>query len=128
MPTALATPREGVDLVTHDPTAHGPILVATDGMSSASAALDAAALMSAGNDTRVTVLSVLEPVPLVAADYGLLLPPVDTDNARRDALRARVEEQLAECVGKRPNWDVQVRDGDPASVIARTARESDAPA
>lgn len=126
MPTALATPREGVDLVSNDPTAHGPILVATDGMASSRAALDAAALFSEGTDTRVTVLAVLEPVPLVAADYGLLLPPVDTDNARRDALRARVEELLLECVGKRPNWEVQIKDGDPAAVIARTARESGA--
>lgn len=126
MPTALATPREGVGQVSDDSTMHGPILVATDGTTSANAALNAAALMTAGDDTRVTVLAVLEPVPLVAADYGLLLPPVDSDNARRDALRARVEEQLAESVGTRSNWDVQVRDGDPATVIARTARESNA--
>lgn len=126
MPTALATPQEGVGLVSHDPTMNGPILVATDGMASSRAALDAAALLSAGGDSRVLVLAVLEPVPLVAADYGLLLPPVDTDNARRDALRARVEELLLESVGRRANWEIQIRDGDPASVIARTARESDA--
>ncbi|MEP7381543.1 MAG: universal stress protein [Gemmatimonadota bacterium] len=112
--------------MTQSSTLHGPILVATDGMASATAALSAAALLARSEETPVTVLTVLEPVPLVAADYGLLLPPADTDNARRAALRSRVEDQLAESVGPRPNWDVQVRDGDPSGVIGRTAREINA--
>ena len=90
MSTATATPRTGVEIVTNATNLLGPILVATDGTSSASAALKAAALMSDGESARVMVLAVLEPLPLVAADYGLLLPPAETDDARRQALLTRV--------------------------------------
>jgi nucleotide-binding universal stress UspA family protein len=38
----------------------------------------------------------------------------------------RVREQVTETVGPHPKWEVQVRDGDPAAVIARTAREQGA--
>lgn len=123
MSTALATPETGVAVVSEDHNLLGPILVATDGTTSASAALKAAALLGDRTGANVTVLAVLEPLPLVAADYGLLLPPAETDDARRAALIERVREQVTETVGPRPKWDVQVRDGDPAAVIARTARE-----
>ena len=126
MSTATATPRTGVEIVTNATNLLGPILVATDGTSSASAALKAAALMSDGESARVMVLAVLEPLPLVAADYGLLLPPAETDDARRQALLTRVYDQIAETVGAQPSWEVQVRDGDPAAVIARTGREVEA--
>lgn len=126
MSTALATPQAGVDIVTSDLNLVGPILVATDGTSSANAALKAAALMADRTNAHVTVLAVLEPLPLVAADYGLLLPPAETDEARRQALAQRVRDQVQEVAGSRPNWDVQVRDGDPAAVIARMGRESKA--
>ncbi|HMN08562.1 MAG TPA: universal stress protein [Gemmatimonadaceae bacterium] len=126
MSTALATPRAGVATVTSDLNLTGPIIVATDGTASASAAIKAAALMADRTGAHVTVLAVLEPLPLVAADYGLLLPPAETDEARRQALAQRVRDQLSETVGARPNWDVQVRDGDPAAVIARMGREAKA--
>lgn len=126
MSTALATPQAGVATVTNDLNLTGPIVVATDGTTSANAALKAAALMADRTGAQVTVLSVLEPLPLVAADYGLLLPPAETDEARRQALSERVRVQLAEVAGARPNWDVQIRDGDPAAVIARAGREAGA--
>jgi len=112
-----------VDIVTSDIKPLGPIVVATDGTTSASAALKAAGQLAGRTAASVHVLAVLEPLPLVAADYGLLLPPAETDDARRSALMARVREQLTETVGAHPNWQVEVRDGDPAAVIARTARE-----
>lgn len=121
-----ATSRTEVEIVTNATNLLGPIVVATDGTSSASAALKAAALLSDKASARVMVLAVLEPLPLVAADYGLLLPPVETDDARRQALLTRVYDQIAETVGAQPSWEVQVRDGDPAAVIARTGREVEA--
>lgn len=123
MSHALATPRAGVDIPFEAPTGQGPIVVATDGTISASAALRATAQLTDKSDATVVVLAVLEPLPLVAADYGLLLPPAETDNARRQALVQRVRDQIVETVGAHANWEVHVRDGDPASVIARTARE-----
>lgn len=126
MSTALATPQAGVDIVTSDINTLGPIVVATDGTTSASAALKAAAQLAERTGAGVTVLTVLEPLPLVAADYGLLLPPAETDEARRAALTTRVREQVLETVGAHPGWQVEVRDGDPAAVIARVAREAGA--
>lgn len=126
MSTALATPHAGVDIVLSEPEVTGPIVVATDGTTSAAAALKAAHAMASLNGAAVVVLTVLEPLPLVAADYGLLLPPSDTDDARRQALATRVRDQIVETVGPHANWDVQVRDGDPAAVIARVAREAGA--
>jgi nucleotide-binding universal stress UspA family protein len=126
MSTALASPHAGVDIVTNTDPFLGPIVVATDGTTSANSALKAAAQLAESSGATVSVLSVLEPLPMVAADYGLLLPPADTDAARRDALAQRVRDQIVEVVGPRPNWSVQVLDGDPAAVIARAGRESGA--
>lgn len=126
MSTALATPQVGVDVVTADHNLLGPIVVATDGTTSANAALKATATLADRTGANVIVLSVLEPLPLVAADYGLLLPPAETDDARRNALLQRVRDQVTEIAGPHPKWTLQVKDGDPASVIARTARETGA--
>ncbi|MEO6444673.1 MAG: universal stress protein [Gemmatimonadaceae bacterium] len=123
MREAVATPNTGTEAVLEELNLVGPIVVATDGTDSANAALRAAALMSGGTDIPVVVLTVVEPLPLVAADYGLLLPPVETEAARRAALIARVRDQMQEVLGAGTPWNVEVRDGDPAAVIARTARE-----
>lgn len=123
MSTALETPQVGVDVVSGDPNLLGPIVVGTDGTTSANAALKATAALADRTGANVIVLAVLEPLPLVAADYGLLLPPAETDDARRSALLQRVRDQVVEIAGQHPKWEVQVRDGDPAAVIARTARE-----
>lgn len=101
----------------------GPILVATDGTSSADIALRAAAQMADATRSLVTVLAVLEPLPIVAADYGLLLPPMEPDDDRRQALRERVSARVREMAGERPDWTTTILDGDPPSTIARVARE-----
>lgn len=100
-----------------------PILVATDGTSSADKALQAAAELAAASSRAVVVVAVLEPLPLVAADYGLLLPPMETEEARREALTRRVREQVGEIAGAQHDWQVVVHDGAPAATIARVARE-----
>lgn len=123
MTTAIATPNAGVATVLQELDLAGPLMVATDGTASADAALRAAAMMSDAGGEAVAVIAVLEPRPLVAADYGLLLPPVEAEGARREALEQRVRDQLKETVGERARWTLDVRDGDPAAVIARTARE-----
>ena len=126
MPNALATPQAGLHTVTASPTRLGPLLIATDGTASAAAALRAGAAFAELSGAPVTVLTVLEPLPLVAADYGLLLPPAEADVGRRDALTRAVRDQILDVAGDRPGWDVAVRDGDPAATIARVARELDA--
>ena len=103
----------------------GPILVATDGTESAEPALRAASVLSRHTGADVVALAVLEGLPLVAADYGILIPPLDTPVERRDALTRRVRAQLL-TLGSSADWTVEVREGDAAATIARSARECDA--
>lgn len=101
----------------------GPVLVATDGSPAADAALRAAAQLSRHADARVIVLTVMAPLPLVAADYGMMIPPVDSDQSRRKALHARVKEQIEGIGSVTTGWTFELRDGDPPAVIAQAARE-----
>lgn len=126
MLTATATPDTGTEVVPENRTSLGPILVATDGTASAEAALRAAALLSRHTQAGVIAISVLETLPLVAADYGMMIPPVDSDQARRQALLDRVRAQVATLGPDVRDWKVEVRDGDPPTTIARAAREAKA--
>jgi nucleotide-binding universal stress UspA family protein len=127
MSTAMATPATGATLVGAMPTHLGPLVVATDGTTSADAAIRAAAQYAQRANWPVTVVAVLEPAPIVAADYGILMPPIETEQARQQALEQRVRAQIREIVGSAAaNWTVEVRHGDPASTVARAARELDA--
>jgi nucleotide-binding universal stress UspA family protein len=122
MPSATATP----DVLAGTPNElHllGPVLVASDGTDSSRAALQAAAQIASHAEANVIVLTVLEPMPLVAADYGILMPPVQVDESRRAALLGRVRDQVADVVGDARGWAVELREGDPAATIARTAQE-----
>jgi nucleotide-binding universal stress UspA family protein len=101
----------------------GPILVATDGTSSSDGALKAAAQLAEHANAQVVALSVMDLSPVVAADYGVLLLPPDDEGARRSALFERVKQQIAEVSRDPTGWTIEVRDGDPAKVIARTAHE-----
>jgi nucleotide-binding universal stress UspA family protein len=99
----------------------GPVIVATDGTTSADAAVRAAMQLTGRSGASVVVLGVLEPMPLVAADYGLLLPPTDADDARRTALLGRLKAQVLEIAGPGHDWTIEMKQGDPATVVARTA-------
>lgn len=113
--------------VADDPTRSlGPVLVATDGTESADSALRAAAMLAAHSRADVIALAVLETLPLIAADYGILIPPIDTPSARRDGLLQRVRAQLRKLELDGDDWTVEIREGDPATTIARAARELDA--
>jgi len=124
MSTTTATPYTDGALAERDAIALGPILVATDGTSSSRAALKAAAQLAAHSESDVVVLTVLEPLPVVAADYGIMLPLEESAQTRRNALLERVKTQVAEVAGARSGWKIDLREGDPAYVIATTARET----
>ncbi|HEY5546955.1 MAG TPA: universal stress protein [Gemmatimonadaceae bacterium] len=123
MITATETPEAGLQSVVNDATTLGPILVATDGTASAEAALRAASMLERHTGAEVVVLAVLEGLPLVAADYGMLIPPIDSDESRRLALKERVRAQVEQANTLGSKWKVEVRDGDPPATIARAARE-----
>jgi nucleotide-binding universal stress UspA family protein len=104
-------------------TALGPIVVATDGTESAESALHAAAALARHSGADVVALTVLIGLPLIAADYGMVIPPIDSDDVRRQALLERVRKQVATLGHKAEEWKIELRHGDPATTIARTARE-----
>jgi nucleotide-binding universal stress UspA family protein len=108
------------------PSRLGPILLATDGTESSDAALRAASAIAAHSNAAVVVLAVLEGLPLVAADFGMAIPPVESTDTRRQALAERVRDQLNGFGPSARDWTVEIREGDPAATIARTAKDLDA--
>ncbi len=104
----------------------GPLVVATDGTKSADAAIRAAAQMAARSSADVHVIAVLEPIPLISGDYGILLPPADAIEARRETLEQRVRLQIRDLLGADATWSIEIVEGDPASVIARAGNERNA--
>ena len=104
----------------------GPVLVATDGTKSADAALRAASVLSTHTGADVVALAVLEGMPLIAGDFGLVIPPIESTDARRRALTQRVRDQLLGLGASTRDWTVEIREGEPAATIASTARELDA--
>jgi nucleotide-binding universal stress UspA family protein len=119
---AIATERSFQPAV-DESTTLGPIVVATDGTDSAASALNAAVVLARHSGAEVVVLSVLEGLPLIAADYGMIIPPIDAGDARRAALLHRVRAQVAQLGHEAREWTIELREGEPAAVIARTARE-----
>jgi nucleotide-binding universal stress UspA family protein len=126
MITTTEQPGTAATLGEEPATSLGPILVATDGTESAEAALRAAAMLATHTGADVTALAVLEGWPLVAADYGILIPPIDPPPARRQSLIQRVRTQLRTLKLDAEHWTIEIREGDPATTIARAARELDA--
>jgi nucleotide-binding universal stress UspA family protein len=96
MTTATERPEAGS--LVHDERvgARGPILVATDGTESSGAALRAAATFARDAGVAITVIAVMDSLPLVGADYGILIPPIDASPARRTVLMERIQSQVSE--------------------------------
>lgn len=123
MSTATERPDAGAKPDDRETTGLGPILVASDGTDSSDAALRAAVLYGRHSDAAVVVLAVLEGLPLIAADYGILIPPIDSATERRQALIHRVRAQVMALGSATADWTVEVREGEPAATIAHAARE-----
>jgi nucleotide-binding universal stress UspA family protein len=126
MITTTERPAAATQLLDESLRGLGPLLVATDGTESAASALHAAVLLSQQTGADVVVVAVLENLPIIAADYGILIPPIDSDQARRDSLLQRVRAQVSSLGAPAMNWTVEVRDGDPSATLAHAARQLDA--
>ena len=99
MTIATATPATG-SLAQHTRiTRTGPIVVATDGTPGSDAAVRAAAEYARQGNEGLTALAVLPPAPIVATEFGVLVPPENTEHARRHALEQRVRDQSDELLG-----------------------------
>jgi nucleotide-binding universal stress UspA family protein len=102
-----------------------PILLATDGLRDADAAVRITARLSESTGRPVTVVAVLEPPPLVTGEYAFVVPVTDVWKDRYDVLLARVRKQINAIAGVR-DWPIEVLTGQPATTIATTATMLDA--
>ncbi|MGZ8471528.1 MAG: universal stress protein [Gemmatirosa sp.] len=121
MPTTTA-PRTPLAGEARPRTSRGPILLATD----ARAVTDATAITARGIadrlGERVEVLAVLEPMPDYTVGSEVPALPPDFETARRAELQAAVCHRLEPVLGSRERWDLDIRYGTPARVIADVAR------
>lgn len=128
MPTTITSPIDGAvgaypatsDVV--NPVKTGPLLVATDGSESADAAFIAARLLAQRTGAPVEVLTVLGPQTLVAPALIPAVQTLDPETLRMDALGEGARRQLHTLVGDNTGWKVEMRYGDPATMIYRSAR------
>jgi nucleotide-binding universal stress UspA family protein len=56
----------------------------------------------------------------------MMIPPADSEDARRRHLNAKVREQVAGISPASRDWTIELRDGDPPNVIAAVARDVNA--
>jgi nucleotide-binding universal stress UspA family protein len=104
----------------------GPIVVATDGSTGCDAALSAAGRLAALHNSKVVVVSAVEPVVVVPMDFGIALPQVEIEEAQRSARATKVDEQLDRVGGRDEGWSTKIEYGEPAYVIANAAHDLDA--
>src|SRR5207248_1932637 len=96
-----------------------PLLVATDSMESADAAIRMAQTISRRTGRPVKLLAVHEPLPMVGPDVQIAESP-DMEAERRTHLRTLVLDQL-ERVGTGAEWPLEVVTGDAAATIVSVA-------
>jgi nucleotide-binding universal stress UspA family protein len=101
-------------------TTAGPLLVATDALGSADAAIRMAEAIALQTGRSVKLLAVYEPLPLASPEAQIAETP-DVQAERREYLRRLVKEQL-ERVGVDAKWPLEVATGDPAATIVNVAQ------
>jgi nucleotide-binding universal stress UspA family protein len=101
--------------------APGPILIATDGSEASDGAFAVAARLAKQRGAEVTVLAVLEPMPVFG--HEITVPPWVTNLKAKahDELAVRAKHQMRAQAAL--GWSLDIREGPPAVEIARVARE-----
>lgn len=112
----LAVPEIGV----HASVA-APIIIATDGREQSDSALVMGRLLANSSDV-LRLITVLKPVPMVP-DVPIPIP-LEIENAKTEEAKRAAAEQASRVLDEVP--DVEVREGDPATVIARMAHRAGA--
>ena len=97
------------------------LLIATDGTPQSDAAIALARLLPLGGQGEFKVLTVVDhpPIPWGTVDRSLVM---DYERGLQQEAQSKVKAQL-DRLGDN-NWSVEVRSGDPATVIAALAKES----
>lgn len=102
----------------------GPILVACDGDRSSIPALEAAHELSKRTKAPVRVIAVLEATPFFVYEYGAIAALPELMEGAREQLLIRVKELVMDVAGSGAEWTIDVRDGEAAAEIVRTASET----
>ena len=100
----------------------GPILAATDRTDESVSALRAAKVLNESLHVGVTVLAVIEPLPLIVPEPSSLLQPLVITPELTAVVREQAIKQIKEIGADPDTWIVDVEDGRPAEEIARAAR------
>jgi nucleotide-binding universal stress UspA family protein len=100
-----------------------PVVVATDGRDQSDTALVAGGLLAGSNGLRV--VTVLKAMPIVSPEAQLPVSP-DVEASRRAEVKRAVREQLGRVWDVPLDAEVEVYDGDPATMIANLAHQSNA--
>jgi nucleotide-binding universal stress UspA family protein len=98
------------------------LLVASDGTDGVGGALAVAAQLATRDSARVTVVTAIEPLPVVTPEMALSIPP-EMETRRRTELEQRVREQVARVVPGSGRWTLTQLEGQADAMIARAARE-----
>ncbi len=98
-----------------------PVIVATDGREQSDTALVAGGLLAAPND-GLRVITVVKPMPIVSPEAQLPVSP-DVEASRRAEAKRTVKEQLARVWQAPLAAEIEIYDGDPATMIANVAHE-----
>lgn len=104
----------------------GPIIVATDGSPACDAAVIAAHRLAVLHNSKVVVLSAVEPVVVVPMDLGIVFPYSDIEDAQRISRNTKVLEQLERVGVSDEGWTTRIEYGEPSSAVATAASELDA--
>ncbi len=107
-----------------EPTQSSPLLVATDGREQSDGAVRAGALLARNNDAW-RVITVASSFSIASQELDLEVA-AEAVAALRDAQLHSVKEQVKKILGERATVAVELRDGRPADVIARSATEANA--
>lgn len=103
----------------------GPIVVATDGSTACDSALIAAGRLAALHNSKVVVLSAVEPM-VVPMDFGTALPYSEIENAQRAGRVTEVAAQLERVGARDAGWSMRIEYGEPAYTIATAAQDLNA--
>lgn len=126
MTSATIAPRGSGATADINAVQRGPIIVATDGSTACDAALKAAGRLAVLHNSKVIVLSAVEPVVVDPMNFGIALQYSELENAQMTARETKVLAQLKRVGARDAGWSTRIDYGEPANAIATAARDLDA--
>jgi nucleotide-binding universal stress UspA family protein len=109
------------------PNKSGAILVATDGSAAGESAFQAASLIATKSGSKVRVLVIVEPLPVLMPDPALISEPLVTPPEMLDAARDKVVGQMRPLAPAELKWTAEVGYGRPSVEIVDRANDEKAP-